>query len=426
MTVESTVVFLFCAATATAIAVRRLRVPYTVALVIVGLAIGSFHFVTPPPLTRELLFTFFLPGLLFEAAFHLDLDAFRRIWRSAVALAVPGVILGVVGTAVFATGLLQLATGNPTFDWRFGLLFGALVAATDPVAVTALFREIKAPTQLSTLVEAESLFNDGTGIVFLTLVLSYVMGAAPTLAGLGLQFVLVAGGGVVLGWCVGRAVAAAIRRVDDSMIEITLTVIAAYGSFALAEELHVSGVLATVVAGMSCSGHARESGMSDHSRAAAEGFWEYVGFALNSIVFLLIGFEVRVSSLANLWREILLVFFAMIIARAAIVALLALAKRAFGHPFPRGWPTILTWGGLRGALSLVLALSLPADIPNRETIVSITVGAVALSLILQGFTMPYVVARFGIGRERSEIDAPLPEDSPAPVITRSGDAVASG
>src|SRR5881628_2284285 len=128
MTVESTVVFLFCAATATAIAVRRLRVPYTVALVIVGLAIGSFHFVTPPPLTRELLFTFFLPGLLFEAAFHLDLDAFRRVWRSAVTLAVPGVIVGMFATAALVSTLLRLATGNPTYDWKFGLLFGAIIA----------------------------------------------------------------------------------------------------------------------------------------------------------------------------------------------------------------------------------------------------------------------------------------------------------
>jgi CPA1 family monovalent cation:H+ antiporter len=159
--------------------------------------------------------------------------------------------------------------------------------------------------------------------------------------------------------------------------------------------------------------------MSDHSRAAAEGFWEYVGFALNSIVFLLIGFEVRVSALASLWREIVLAFLAMFIARAGIVALLALAKRASSDPFPHGWPTILTWGGLRGALSLVLALSLPADIPNRATIVSITVGAVALSLILQGFTVPLVVARFGLGQERSKGGATRADDTrAAAAVTR--------
>jgi monovalent cation:H+ antiporter, CPA1 family len=403
MTVESTVVLLFCVATATAVAVRRLRVPYTVALVIVGLAMGSFDLVTPPRLTRELLFTFFLPGLLFEAAFHLDLAAFQRIWRSAVALAVPGVVVGMFLTAAITILLLRAATGNPAFDWRFGLVFGALVAATDPVAVTALFREINAPSRLATLVEAESLFNDGTGIVFLSLVLSFVTGGSPSIVALGGQFVLVAGGGIAIGLIIGRAIAAMIRRIDEPMIEITLTMIAAYGSFALAEEFHASGVLATVVAGISCARHARTDGMSKRSRAAAEGFWEYMGFALNSIVFLLIGFAVRVSSLFHLGLEIMLAFVAMVVARAAIVGLLGLAQRNTPDRFPRGWPTILTWGGLRGALSLVLALSLPETIPNRETIISITVGTVVLSLIVQGFSMPYLMERFGVGAPRDAV-----------------------
>jgi len=227
MTVESTVVLLFCVATATAVAVRRLRVPYTVALVIIGLAMGSFGLVTPPRLTRELLFTFFLPGLLFEAAFSLDVDAFRRIWRSAVALAVPGVIVGMFATAAIVSLLLPLVTGNPAYDWRFGLLFGALVAATDPVAVTALFKEVKAPPRLAALIESESLFNDGTGVVFLSLVLSYVMGTTPSLGALGGQFLLVAGGGVALGFVVGWGNAHVIQRVDDPMFEIALTTIAA-------------------------------------------------------------------------------------------------------------------------------------------------------------------------------------------------------
>jgi CPA1 family monovalent cation:H+ antiporter len=398
MTVESTVVLLFCVATATAVAVRRLRVPYTVALVIVGLAMGSFGLVTPPRLTRELLFTFFLPGLLFEAAFHLDLQAFRRIWGSAVALAVPGVVVGMFATAAIASLLLRAVTGNPAFDWKFGLLFGALVAATDPVAVTALFKEIKAPPRLATLVEAESLFNDGTGIVFLSLVMAFVTGRAPSVATLGAEFLIVAGGGILVGFVIGRVIAHAIRRIDEPMIEITLTMIAAYGSFALAEELHVSGVLATVVAGIGCARNARETGMSPRSRAAAESFWEYIGFALNSIVFLLIGFEFRIESLTQLGREILLAYLAMLLARIGIVALLALAQRNTPQRFPQGWPTVLTWGGLRGALSLVLALSLPANIPGREVLVSITVGAVVLSLIVQGFSMPYVMDWVGIGR----------------------------
>lgn len=395
--VENTLVLLFCVATATALAVRRLRVPYTVALVIVGLIMGSFDLVTPPRLTRELLFTFFLPGLLFEAAFHLDLAAFSRIWRSAAALAVPGVIVGMIVTAAMVVSLLRIVSADPTYDWRFGLVFGALVAATDPVAVTALFKEVKAPAQLATLVESESLFNDGTGIVFLSLVLSFVTGATPSVATLGGQFLLVTGGGIALGLVIGRVVAHIIRRIDDPLIEITLTMIAAYGSFALAENLSVSGVLATVVAGMSCARHARETGMSERSRAAAESFWEYAAFALNSIVFLLIGFEFRITELLHLGREIVVAFVAMLLARAAIVGLLVVAQRNTTARFPRGWPTVLTWGGLRGALSLVLALALPAAVQGREQLVAITVGTVVLSLIVQGFTMPYLIQRLGIG-----------------------------
>jgi CPA1 family monovalent cation:H+ antiporter len=397
MTVESTVVLLFCVATATAVAVRRLRVPYTVALVIIGLAMGSFGLVTPPRLTRELLFTFFLPGLLFEAAFSLDVDAFRRIWRSAVALAVPGVIVGMFATAAIVSLLLPLVTGNPAYDWRFGLLFGALVAATDPVAVTALFKEVKAPPRLAALIESESLFNDGTGVVFLSLVLSYVMGTAPSLGALGGQFLLVAGGGVALGFVVGRGIAHVIQRVDDPMFEIALTMIAAYGSFALAEELHVSGVLATVVAGMACARSARLAGASEHMRAV-DSFWEYVGFALNSIVFLLIGFESGIVSLLRLAPAIVLAFVAMLVARAIVVWLLALVEHKTGERWPRGWATILTWGGLRGALSLVLALSLPETIPGRNLMISITVGTVVLSLIVQGLTMPYLIEWLGIAR----------------------------
>jgi CPA1 family monovalent cation:H+ antiporter len=397
MTVESTVVLLFCVATATAVAVRRLRVPYTVALVIVGLTMGSFGLVTPPRLTRELLFTFFLPGLLFEAAFNLDLDALRRVWRSAVALAVPGVVVGMFATAAIVSLLLPLVTGNPAYDWRFGLLFGALVAATDPVAVTALFKEVKAPPRLAALVESESLFNDGTGIVFLSLVLSYIMGSAPSLAALGGQFLLVVGGGVALGFVVGRGIARVIRHVDDPMIEIALTMIAAYGSFALAQEIRVSGVLATVVAGMGCSRAARQPALSESVRAV-DSFWEYVGFALNSIVFLLIGFESGIASLLHLGPEIALAFVAMLVARAIVVWLLALAQYKTSERWPRGWSTVLAWGGLRGALSLVLALALPESIPHRETVISITVGTVVLSLIVQGFTMPYLIEWLGIAR----------------------------
>ena len=392
----STLVILYCISTAVAIAVRSLRIPYTITLVVVGLALGSFRVVTPPHLTQELLFTFFLPGLLFEAAFHLDLTAFRQVWRSAVGLALPGVLAATGITALLVvTGGRVFGVATP-IDMSFGLVFGALVAATDPVAVTALFRELRAPRRLAALVEAESLFNDGTGVVFLSLVLAYVMGGDMSLATASVQFALVAGGGVLVGLCVGWAVSIIIHRVDAPVIEIGLTVIAAYGSFVLADRLAASGVLATVVSGMMCGRQGRDRGMSAPSREAVQSFWEYIAFALNSIVFLLIGFQFDAIRLRAIWPEILLAFAAMLLARAVIVASMLLLQRASTERMPRAWGGLITLGGLRGALSVVLALALPPELAQRDVIVSLTVGVVLVSIIGQGLSMPLLLRRLGM------------------------------
>ena len=407
----STLVLLYCISTAVAIAVRGLRIPYTVTLVVVGLALGSFRVVTPPHLTQELLFTFFLPGLLFEAAFHLDLTAFRQVWRSAVGLALPGVLAATGITALLVvTGGRVFGVATP-IDMSFGLVFGALVAATDPVAVTALFRELRAPRRLAALVEAESLFNDGTGVVFLSLVLAYVMGGDMSLATASVQFALVAGGGVLVGLCVGWAVSIIIHRVDAPVIEIGLTVIAAYGSFVLADRLAASGVLATVVSGMMCGRQGRDRGMSAPSREAVQSFWEYIAFALNSIVFLLIGFQFDAIRLRAIWPEILLAFAAMLLARAVIVASMLLLQRASTERMPRAWGGLITLGGLRGALSVVLALALPPELAQRDVIVSLTVGVVLVSIIGQGLSMPHLLRRLGM---RGAL--PLATDSPSAPI----------
>lgn len=393
MTTASTLVLLYCISTAVAIAVRGLRVPYTVALVVVGLAIGSLHLVAPPSLTQELLFTFFLPGLLFEAAFHIDMSAFGKIWRTAVGLAIPGVLVGMALTAFLVVITGRMLGFGADVDMKFGLVFGALVAATDPVAVTSLFRELKVPARLAALVEAESLFNDGTGVVLLSLVLAYVMGHATSAAAASIEFVLVAGGGVILGVCVGWIISKIIHRIDEPVIEIGLTVIAAYGSFVLADRLGFSGVLATVVAGMMCGRQGRDLGMSAPSRVAVQGFWEYVAFALNSIVFLLIGFQFDASRMRAIWLELVVAFAAMLLARAVIVYGMLVVGRGTRERMPMAWGSIVSLGGLRGALSMVLALALPTDLPQRELIVSMTVGVVLLSIVVQGLSMPVLIRR---------------------------------
>lgn len=399
MSTAGTFVILFCIATAVAVAVRRLRVPYTVALVVVGLALGSANVVDAPHLTKELLFTVFLPGLLFEAAVHIDSVVFRRMWMAITLLAIPGVVAAIGITALLLTGALRGMGIVPDFTWETALVFAAIVAATDPVAVTALFRQLHAPIELSVLVEGESLLNDGTSIVFLTLVLAYVAGTPATPFSLAGSFIFVAGGGALVGIGVGAIVTLVIRRLDDAMIEITLTTIAAYGSFVLAEDLHVSGVIATVAAGMVCGNYARAS-MSDTTHAAVELFWEYVAFALNSVVFLLIGFEVSVSALIASWREIGVAYVAVVVTRAIIVfggrlVWQPLQRRNRPTP-PFAWSAVLVWGGLRGALSMVLALSLAFAFPQRALIVTMTTGVVLLTLLVQGLTMAPLLRRLGV------------------------------
>jgi CPA1 family monovalent cation:H+ antiporter len=391
MSVEATVIVLFSIATAVAIGARRLRIPYTAALVVVGLGLSALHVVEPPHLTREVLFAFILPGLLFEAAFNLEITELRRSWWGITALAVPGVVVAIAFTAWITTTTITTLGVDREFTMGLGLVFGALIAATDPVAVVALFKQLRAPARLTTMLEAESLLNDGTAIVFLTLIITFVSGASTTPGSLAWHFLTITGGGIVTGAVVGLAASQITKRVDDPMIEITLTVIAAYGSFVLSDQLGVSGVLATVTAGVICGNYGKRIGMSDATKAAIHAFWEYLSFALNSIVFLLIGFEVAYGNLAAAWREVLIAYVAALIARAAVIAAVTLLLHRSAERIPSRWSLVLTWGGLRGALSMVLALGLAPEFSGRQLLVTMTYGVVVISLVLQGLTMPLLL-----------------------------------
>ncbi len=390
---------LFSVATAVALLARWLRVPYTVALVAAGLGLGAVRFFQPPHLTRELMYSVFLPGLLFEAAFHLK---FRTFWENKVAilsLAVPGVVISIALTATLlapAVGLLGISAG---FLPVHAMLFAAVVAATDPIAVVALFRHLRAPRRLAVLVEGESLLNDGTSLVFFTFVLSLVAGHKTSPLSTVLSFAAVIGGGMLLGATVGFLVSQIIRRIDDPMIEITMTTIAAYASFAVAEHLGGSGVIATVAAGMLCGNYAAGTGMSPATLVAVESFWEYLSFALNSTVFLLIGFTVRLSSFLSSWRAILVGYLVVTVVRAAVISLLSLLLYRTRERIPWRWSGVLIWGGLRGGLSMVMVLSLPAEFPHRELLTTMTSGVVVLTILCQGLTMTPLLSALGIQRE---------------------------
>ena len=403
----SGIILLYCVASIVAIISQRARVPYTAALLVVGVALGALHIVELPHLTKDLLFAIFLPGLLFEASYHLALSELKENAIAIGALAVPGVVAAIALTAVFLMGGAWALGESGTVGWTTALVFGGVIAATDPVAVTALFRALSAPRRLHVLVESESLLNDGTSIVFLTLMLAYFSGEAPTVVSLVISFVKIALGGAAIGAFLGWLISLVRTRLDDAAIEITLTTIAAYGSFALAEHFHLSGVIATVAAGVVC-GHTNRyhPNLANTAKPVAE-FWEWLAFALNSAVFLLLGAELPTNRFLSDWKLLVFGALAVVLARGVVVTLVSVGLIKTTERISRAWSLVIVWGGLRGALSLVLALALPDNVGDRSLIVALTAATVLLSLLGQGMTMPILLRKLGVGGNIEQLDKPL-------------------
>ncbi len=401
MEIEAIFVLLFVVATAVAITVQRLAIPYTVALVFTGIVLGLLHAFEAPHMTKALLFNVFLPGLLFEAAFHIDYNQFRRNFIAISSLALPGVVAAIGLTALILTPVANALHFVQDFTWQHALVFGAIISATDPIAVVAIFKRLDVPKRLSVLLESESLLNDGTAIVFFTLSLALVTGTVVTASGLAFDFIRIVGIGALIGTGVGLVIAHVIKQVDDPMIEIMLTTIAAYGSFLVADHFHYSGVIATVSAGMLC-GNYGALGVSPSTKIAVKSFWEYLTFALNSMVFLLIGLNVNFQALLASWQAILIAYLVVTGSRALIIFGASSMTIRTSERIPWSWAVILTWGGLRGALPMVLALSLPMDFQHRELLLSMTFGVVILSILLQGLTITPLLRGLGIMRGRQD------------------------
>ncbi|PYT01744.1 MAG: Na+/H+ antiporter [Acidobacteria bacterium] len=398
---ETLVIELLLVVSIVAIVVRRLRIPYTVALVVVGLLI-TFQQPLEVDLTPELILSLFVPPLLFEAAFHIEFKDLRQNLLPILGLAIPGVLITTFAVAL----IVSYGLGIPMAS---ALVFGALISATDPVAVVSLFKALGAPKRLATLVESESLFNDGTAIVIFQLMVAAAIGSAVT--GTGEQaesfdllrsiidFVRVAAGGLMIGVGLGWLIAQIIARVDDYLVETTLTTVLAFGAFLLAERFHVSGVLAVVAAGI-ITGNVGPKGMSPTTRIVLFNFWEYLAFIANSLVFLLIGLEVNMREIGASIVPIAVALAAVMVSRLVVVygitSLINLRLKEV--PLPASFQHVLFWGGLRGAISLALALSLPLAIPERDLLRTMTFGVVLFTLLGQGTTMQYLMRRLGIGQ----------------------------
>jgi CPA1 family monovalent cation:H+ antiporter len=385
---ETLIIELLLIASLVAIAVRRLHIPYTVALVVVGLAVTSGSQIKFE-LTPELILALFVPPLIFEAAFHLNLNELRRNAAPILALAVPGVLI----TTFIVGGILSFGT---SLSLPAALVFGSLIAATDPIAVVAVFRLLGVPKRLSALVEGESLLNDGTALVLFNLMLAIALtGKFNLLNSLG-EFVKVSTGGIMLGLVLGWVFSRLIARIDDYLIEITLTTVLAYGAYLLAEEFGFSGVLAVVSAGL-IMGSLGPQGMSPTTRIVLNNFWEYIAFLVNSLVFLLIGMQVDLLALFNAWPLLLWAIGAVLLARAVVVYGLGSITGRWIEPISLRWRHVIAWGGLRGALSLALALSLPIAFgPDRDLIRTMTFGVALFTLLIQATTMSPLVKKLGI------------------------------
>ncbi len=385
------IIVLLAIAMVVAIVARRLKLPYTVGLVLVGLGIALAHVDVGATLTHDFIYYVVLPPLLFEAALALH---WRELSKDAGIL----LTLAMLGTVIAAVIVAYGAAFVMHWPLPVAFVFGALIAATDPVAVIAMFKDNGVKGRLRTLLEAESLFNDAAAaILFAVAVGLAAPGASFDASAIGTGLVWSIGGGVLIGVIAGAGALILASRSSEHVVEVALTVLAAYGAFLAAEELHASGILATVVAGLIVGNFGVLSGrtrISEKAKTFALEFWEFAAFLANSAVFPLIGLAIGATLFAPTLLLSLAAMIALVLmARAATVFPLCLAFAHTGQAAPVRYQYVLWWGGLRGALALALALSLPEAMAHRGEILVATFAVVAFSIIVQGVTMPILLQR---------------------------------
>jgi CPA1 family monovalent cation:H+ antiporter len=389
---EIAVILLLAIAAGVALIIRRIRFPYTVALVLVGAALSLVPNFLPFDISSDVILAILVPPLLFEATLHIKWKHLRKDLALILALAVGGTLIGTIIVGEIVTWVLDV----PLLT---ALAFGALISATDPVAVIAFFRSLGVSKRLSLLVEGESLFNDGAAIVIFNLMVALAI-AGPdsfSLGGAIIEFLRVSLGGLAVGLGLGYIVSYIIlKNLDDHLIETTTTVALAFGAYVIAEELGVSGILAVVAAGLMV-GNIGLQNTSPTTRLTLENFWEFSAFVVNSMIFLLIGFELEIDQLTPYLFPIIVAVGAVLLSRTIIIYSMTGIHNAL-TPRPRDIPNnyrhVMFWGGLRGAISLALALTLTGDVFGKEfadEMRIMTFGVVLFTLVVQGTTIEKLI-----------------------------------
>ena len=404
ITIENLEVLLLIAALVAMVA-RRIRIPYTVILVVTGIALSFLPFIPEIELSKELIFMALLPPLIFEATLFIRWKELIHNLPVIIVFATIGVALSALLTSI---GMVYLAG----WAWQSAALFGILIAATDPVSVIATFKDAGVHGRLRLLVEAESLFNDATAAVGFGVVLAFVSGE-----NISLQTTLLNGAWSIFGGLLIGAVCAGIvlwltSTTDDHLVELALSTVLAYGSFLIAEDFHASGVLSTLTAGILIGNFGLPTAYSDKGRAFIMDFWEFIAFIANSVIFFLIGVREANQNFLNSLSVVFIAILVITLGRALAIYPLSLFFSRSKLKIEKNHQHILFWGGLRGALALALALGLPEELQYREQIITAAFGVVAFSIFVQGLTMTPLLRRLQVLPAPSHHEQPPVEEIP--------------
>lgn len=382
-------VLLLVTGTIVSVVARWLRVPYTLALLLLGLGLGLLDLAPVLRLSSDVILLLFLPPLLFEAAFVLDL---RLLWKHRY---------GVLSLAILGVGLATIVAGGIAYwigdiPWTVALLFGSMVAATDPVAVLAIFRQLGVNQHLSILLEGESLLNDGIALVLFSTLLTTIedgFQASPAVITLGWSVL----GGIAIGLATGGFGYVLLDRTTDHLTETLVSIAVAFGTFLAAEQVHASGVLATLSAGIALGIAGRtKSGLLISGFQPLVDLWAFLAFLANALLFLELGMTVRAADLLDHWQSVTVGIAAALVGRAVVAYGIGPLIGVLGSPLDVRERHVLFWGGLRGAVALAAALSLPSGFPHESEILAMTYGVVLFTLLAQGLTLAPLVRILGL------------------------------
>jgi CPA1 family monovalent cation:H+ antiporter len=380
--------FVLAIGSAVAIGAKRISVPYNVALVVVGLLLVLMNVLPETPMDPRVVLLVFLPILVFQGALSADDTSMRRAARPILALAMPGVALSLISTAAIAAWEIGL-------PFSIALLLGAVLAITDTVSVLLAFRSVRVPHRLAAIMEGESLFNDGTALVLVTVAATVVMTGSADPVQIARMLVIAMAAGALLGIAFGTLGALVLGRAPDDLTAILASIVAVFATSLLTEHLGGSAVIAVVFAGV-LIGHEMRARLEPSRVLALQGFWDVAAFILNVWLFLLVGMQLRSDFLLREAWPILFAVIALHTGRAVAVYGCFGALHLSGVKVPLRWQHVMVFGNVKGALSMAAVLSLPENVPYRDRLIAIVFGVTLVTLVVQALPFKRFLTWLGV------------------------------